>query len=132
MKGDFIPYPESGAQPEPGVLQEAPKPHPGEGCHSENSPLPQQANSQHRGLLGLPLPSGAGCAGREEKHGPIHLDPQPDMWIRSRAERDRESERQTERQGQKTLRLTDREAEPVRNIHRYTDTHIITKEKQRA
>ena len=94
-------YPESGAQPESGLLREAPQPHPGEGCHSENPPRPQPANSQHRGLLGLPLPSGAGRAGREEKHGPIHLDPQPDIWIRGRAERDRESERQTERQGQK-------------------------------
>lgn len=55
--------------------------------------LPQPADSQHRGLLGLPLPRGAGCAGSKEKHGPIHLDPRPDMWSRGGAERDRDSER---------------------------------------
>lgn len=114
------PYPESGAQPESGLLREAPQPHPGDGCHSDNPPRPQPANSQHRGLLGLPLPSGAGRAGREEKHGPIHLDPQPDIWIRGRAERDRESERQTETGTEDTLRLTGREAEPCETD---TDTH---------
>lgn len=76
-------------------------------------PQPPAANSQHRGLLGLPLPSGAGCAGSEEKHGPIHLDTQPDMWSRAR-QRDRDGEtegqrpRLTERRSQRNIRATHR------------------------
>lgn len=73
----------------------------------KNRQPPQPANSQHRGLLGLPLPSGAGCAGSEEKQGPIHLDPWPDMWSKGRSERDRENERKKERERGK-LRLRQR------------------------
>lgn len=84
----------------------------------------QPANSQHRALLGLPLPSGTGCAGSEEKHGPIHLNPRPDMWSKGRAERDRDSESQTERDGHRD-QDSQREAELVRSTCTLTYTHKI-------
>lgn len=76
-----------------------------QGCSGDLRPHPgglRIPNSQHRVLLGLPLPSGAGCAGSKERDAPGHLDARPDMWSGGRAEKDRDGEGQRpERQNQR-------------------------------
>lgn len=95
MAGMTSLHAEFGVQPAPGMLgAQTPTQ---EECAILRTPgFPPLGNSQHRGLLGLPLPCGAGCAGSKEKHGPIHLPP------RSSGERERERDRKEQKETKPT------------------------------
>jgi hypothetical protein len=117
---------EFGACPIPGMLW-GPQTPPRSVCHLRTPCFPQPANSQHRGLLGLPLSCGTGCAGSEEKHGPVHLDPQPIYGAEQGRERERERETEIVRNRQKT-KTTQRGS---RASKKFTHTHTKHRERER-
>lgn len=86
-----VTHPGQGPSSPPRIWSPACTGNPGHpGPKEGETPGSPAADSQRRRLLGLPLPGGAGCAGSQEKHGPAHLDPQPDMGTGQGRERQRQ------------------------------------------